>query len=147
MKTPPEKGASRPDPDAFGRGIAPGLGVNLLVKDVDAAARFQAEVFGAEIVYWEEHFAIMTLNGSMWQLHSDFSYRDNPMTGIIAGQEARGAGAELRLYHVDPDACVARARALDGIVLAAAMDKPHGLREAFIIDQDGYVWSPCAPLD
>ena len=39
MKTPPEKGASRPDPDAFGRGIAPGPGVNLLVKDTFVSRR------------------------------------------------------------------------------------------------------------
>ena len=26
--------------------------------------------------------------------------------------------------------------------LAGAMDKPHGLREAFLIDADGYLWVP-----
>ena len=89
----PEKGAARPDPDAFGRGLAPGIGVNLLVTDVDAAARFQAEVLGAEVVYWEEHFAIMRFAGTIWQLHSDWSYRDNAFRGSVEGMEARGAGA------------------------------------------------------
>ena len=50
MANYPEKGAARPDPMAFGRGLARGLGVNLLVKDVEAAARFEAEVLGAEVV-------------------------------------------------------------------------------------------------
>jgi len=30
--------------------------------------------------------------------------------------------------------------------LAGALDKPHGLREAYIIDQDGYLWVPGVPL-
>jgi hypothetical protein len=30
--------------------------------------------------------------------------------------------------------------------LAGALDKPHGLREAYIIDQDGYLWVPGIPL-
>lgn len=146
MSILPEKGAKRPDPMNFGRGLTPGIGVNLLVTDVDASARFQAEVLGAEIVYWEEHFAIMRFAGTIWQLHSDWSYRDNAFRGSVEGVEARGAGAELRLYGADPDACVERARARDAIVLSAAMDKPHGLREAAIVDDDGYVWAPSAAL-
>ena len=146
MSDYPEKGAARPYPDAFGRSLTPGIGVNLLVKDVDRAARFQAEVFGAEVVYWEDHFAIMRFAGTIWMLHSDWSYRDNPFRGSVEGVEARGAGAEIRLYGADPDACVDRARARDAIVLAASEDKPHGLREAFIVDDDGYVWSPSIAL-
>ncbi|MEL6793600.1 MAG: hypothetical protein AAFP78_09115 [Pseudomonadota bacterium] len=131
---------------SFGRGLTPGIGVNLLVTDVEASARFQAEVLGAEVVYWEEHFAIMRFADTIWQLHSDWSYRDNALRGAVEGVEARGAGAELRLYGADPDACVDRARDAGAIVLAASMDKPHGLREASIIDRDGYVWAPSAPL-
>ena len=29
--------------------------------------------------------------------------------------------------------------------LAEAADKPHGLREAFIFDEDGYLWVPDIP--
>jgi hypothetical protein len=32
-------------------------------------------------------------------------------------------------------------------VLANAQDKPHGLREAFIIDADGYLWVPDMPVE
>jgi hypothetical protein len=28
------------------------------------------------------------------------------------------------------------------MVLAGSMDKPHGLRECMLIDDDGYVWVP-----
>ncbi len=49
-------------------------------------------------------------------------------------------GTELRLHGRDPDAAEAAARALDLTVLASAMDKPHGLREALLIDPAGYLW-------
>ena len=62
-----------------------------------------------------------------------------------AGVEVRGAGAELRLYGSDPDAAEARARAAEAPVLDKAADKPHGLREAYLVDPDGYVWVPCLP--
>ena len=36
----PPEGAGRPDADAFGRALGPGLGLNLLVGDIETAARF-----------------------------------------------------------------------------------------------------------
>jgi len=131
-----------PDPNAFGRGIAAGLGINLLVRDVARSAAFQANILGARIEYIEEHFAVLGVAGSRWLLHSDWSYRNHALRGAVAGVEARGAGVELRLYGVDPDRAVALARQRDAIVLSAAMDKEHGLREAYIVDDDGYVWVP-----
>jgi len=138
----PEKGAGRPAPMVFGRGLARGIGVNILVPDVEAAIRWQADVLGAEVIYWEDHFAIMRAVGAVWLVHSDWSYRDHEMTGVVQGVEARGAGVEIRLYGMDPDAAEARARDQDAIVLAGAMDKPHGLREAYLVDPSGYIWVP-----
>lgn len=135
-----EKGKNRPDPVAFGEASAQGLGVNLLVSDMAAAVAFADEVLQADVVYWEDHFAVVRALGSQWLLHSDWSYRDHEFRA--EGVDIRGAGVELRLYGLDPDACVERARAADAVVVAAAADKPHGLREAHIMDQDGYVWSP-----
>jgi hypothetical protein len=60
--------------------------------------------------------------------------------------EGRGAGAELRLYGRDPDAAEAVARDLademGGVVLAGAADKPHGVREVYLLDPEGYCWVP-----
>ena len=145
MTATPEKDRDRPDPVTYGRGIPRGLGVNLLVRSVEQSARFQAEVFGASIRYWEEHFAIMQAVGSTWLLHSDWSYRNHELMGAVVDIEARGAGVELRLYGVQPDLAEAAARRRGAVVLACAMDKEHGLREAYIADDDGYVWVPSVP--
>lgn len=138
----PEKGVDRPDPMAFGRGLADGVGVNILVPDVETSIRWQVNVLGATVIYWEDHFAIMQAQGAVWLVHSDWSYRDHEMTGAVKDVEARGAGLEIRIYGLDPDDCEAKARAAGGIVLAGSLDKPHGLREAYLVDPDGYVWVP-----
>jgi predicted enzyme related to lactoylglutathione lyase len=141
----PPEGEGRPDADAFGRELAPGIGLNLLVRDIEAAARFQASVLDAVVDYWDQDFAILRARGAVWMLHHDRTYRDHPLSGIAAGAEGRGAGAELRLYGRDPDAAEAVARDLGGIVLAGSADKPHGVRESYILDPEGYCWVPTIP--
>ncbi len=128
--------------DDYGRSLRPGLGVNLLVRDVAAAVKFAETVLGATSTYADEDFAVLRAVGSEWMVHADHTYLDNPMTGVIQGVEARGAGVELRLYGIDPDTAEAAARDGGWTVLAGSMDKPHGLREAVLIDDDGYVWVP-----
>lgn len=147
----PPEGANRPDPAAHGRAMAPGFGVNLLVTDVARAARWQAGVLGARVVYRERDFAILSAQGATWFLHHDRSYGRHPLVGLARRAEARGAGVELRLYGCDPDAAATAAQdaadRLGGGVLAGPADKPHGLREAYLVDADGYCWVPCRGTD
>lgn len=141
----PPAGQNKPDADGFGRGLGPGIGVNLLVQDVAAAVRFQVEVLEAEVRYWDDDFGIMTHSGTTWMLHHDRTYHANPLAGIAQGAEGRGAGIELRIYGRDPDVATTVAEASGAIVLAAPADKPHGLREAYLLDAEGYVWVPSVP--
>jgi hypothetical protein len=46
------------------------------------------------------------------------------------------------LYGTDPDACEARAIANNYVVLRSSEDRPHGLRECYLLDPDGYCWVP-----
>ena len=110
----PEKEADPPDPVAYGRSIPQGLGINLLVRNVDRSARFQVAIFGAQVRYWEEHFAIMSAVGTTWLLHSDWTYRNHEMIASVTGLEARGGGIELRLYGLDPDEAEAAANRSGG---------------------------------
>jgi uncharacterized glyoxalase superfamily protein PhnB len=142
----PELGVNRPNPIEYGRRMAPGLSINLLVSNVVASAEFQAAVFEAEIRYWEEHFAIMHVVGSTWLLHSDWSYRAHAFRSSIVEVQSRGAGVELRLNGVDPDRAEAHARARGALVLSPAVNQAHGQREVHIADADGYVWVPSIPL-
>ena len=125
----------------YGRSLE-GFGVNLLVREVARAVAFQTEVLGVELVHADADFAVLRHGGREWMLHADHSYGDHPLLALTGDGAIRGAGAELRLYGLDPDAAEARARARGDPVLAATADKPHGLRECFLADPDGYVWVP-----
>ena len=128
-------------PGDYGRSLR-GLGVNLLVRDMDAALPFHTEVLDAEVVHADPDFAVLRRGAAEWMLHADHTYQDHPLHGSLTADLARGIGAEIRLYGRDPDAAEAAARRLDFTVLQDAADKPHGLREAFLIDADGYLWVP-----
>ncbi|WP_193366642.1 VOC family protein [Pelagibius marinus] len=130
-----------PDADTYGRSLT-GFGVNLLVRDVAATLAFLTEVLGVEVVYADRDFAVCRHGGQEWMLHSDASYHANPLLALTGDGAIRGAGLELRLYGIDPDAAAAKAEAAGHAVLQPATDKPHGLREAYIAGPDGYVWVP-----
>ena len=78
-------------------------------------------------------------------LHADHTYLEHPLHPSLAADVPRGVGAELRLHGRDPDAAEAAARRLGCTVLAGTTDKPHGLREVYLLDADGYLWVPDVP--
>ena len=125
----------------YGRSLR-GLTINLLVQNIDSALVFQREVLRAEVIYSDPDFAVLQGYGAEWMLHADHAYDGHPMAGLLPGEGQRGAGMELRLHGCDPDAAQVAAQRLGFRVLAAAADKPHGLREAYILDAQGYIWVP-----
>jgi len=131
-------------PEDYGRSLK-GFGVNLLYADVGQAVRFQREILAVDVVYADADFAVMRHAGVDWLLHADHTYGDNVLASI-AEVALRGQGVELRLHNTDPDAIETAARDAGYTVLAGAMDKPHGLREAVIMDDEGYVWVVDMPL-
>ena len=135
--------ASAPE---FGRNLT-GFGINLLVKDVERTAAFLTEILGMEIHRADQDFAVLEDAGNFFQLHGDHTYHDNPLPETLEGVHYRGGGVELRLYQKDPDACEARAKKAGYTVLRTSLDRPHGLRECYLLDPDGYCWVPSAPLE
>ena len=130
-------------PDAFGRSLK-GMGVNILVTDVTRTVAFLTRVFGMTARQPTRDFAIMTYGTHVFLLHADHTYHSHPLLGLLPETPPRSAGIELRLYDSDPDAACDRVGDL-GTILQPPADKPHGLREAFIVDHDGYVWVPSRP--
>jgi catechol 2,3-dioxygenase-like lactoylglutathione lyase family enzyme len=122
-----------------------GLTLNLLVRDVEASILFQQEVLGAQVIYHDPDFAVLQAHGAEWMLHADHTYLDHPSYVQLDPAYQRGIGAEIRLHGCDPDAAQAAAERLGFRILAPAADKPYGLREAFLIDPDGYMWVPDIP--
>jgi predicted enzyme related to lactoylglutathione lyase len=123
-----------------------GIGLNLLVQDVLAECAFLESVFGMQTHRKSHDFAIVAYGGQVFQLHSDPTYAENPLLGLVPENPPRGAGIEIRLYDTDPDEAVKRAEAHDGTILQEPTDKPHGLREAYILCENGFAWVPSRPL-
>ncbi len=119
-----------------------GLTVNLLYRDVEAAVPFHTQVLGARAEYVCEDFAAFAFQGAAWMIHADHTYDRHPLYPMLREEGGRGRGAELRLRDRDPDLACAAAARLGCRILEAPADKPHGTREAFILDGEGYLWAP-----
>lgn len=119
-----------------------GFGVNLLARRVDKSAEFLHSVLEFAVLRQSDDYAVLAHRGLLYQLHADSTYAGNPLLAHLPDAGLRGAGVELRLYQVDPDRAERRARRGGYEVLQATADKPHGLRECFLLDPDGYCWVP-----
>lgn len=133
------------DAGDFGKSLR-GIGLNLLVRDVVAQCRFLEAVFDVKSHRVSADFAIVTYGDQVFQLHGDGTYHSNPLLGLLPENPPRGAGIEIRMYDTDPEDAVARASALDAVILQEPTDKPHGLREAYILCENGYAWVPSRSL-
>lgn len=131
--------------DAFGRSLR-GIGLNLLVRDVPAQCAFLNAVFDMQAHQVSADFAIVTYGTQVFQIHSDGTYHANPLLELLPETPPRGAGIEIRLYDTDPDAAATRAEIAGAMILQAPTDKPHGLRECYILCDNGYAWVPSRPL-
>lgn len=133
---------SAPD---YGRSLT-GLGFSLIVNDLEKALNFTTQVLQATLYFRTDAFAALKLCGKDFMLHAKSTYRGNELHPTLESDAPRGVGVELRCYEVDPDQAEARARDLGYTILAGSIDKPHGLRECMILDDDGFVWIPSCHL-
>jgi predicted enzyme related to lactoylglutathione lyase len=130
----------------FGRSLR-GIGLNILVRDVRRTCGFLKSVFGLSSHRLSDDFAIIHYGEAVFQIHADRTYHANPLLGLLPENPPRGAGLEIRLYDSNPDLAAKQAEALGAMILQGPTDKPHGLREAYILCADGYAWVPSRQLD
>ncbi len=132
-----------PAPD-YGRSLT-SLTLNLLVRDIEPALAFQQLGLEASLVYADPGIAGLQGFGAQWMLHADRTCGNHPLDDAVAGTARRGAGVEIRL-HGSLTALRAMA-ATDGFsVVSGTTGRPHGLREACLMDQDGCIWVPDTPV-
>ena len=129
----------------YGRTLS-GLSVNLVVRDVGRSVPFYTEVLGLRLLYSDEDFAALELEGVRLQLHADHTYARMPWAARLRENSPRGLGAEIRILGIDPDAAEKRARDGGFTVLVPVRDWPHGWRDCVLEDPDGYTFAVGVPL-
>ncbi len=122
-----------------------GIGLNLLVRDVVALCTVLETVFDMKTHQVTRDFAIVTYGDQVFQLHADGTYGAHPLLGLLPESGVRGAGLEIRLYDTDPDIAAQKGEAAGMHLLQEPTDKPHGLRECYLLCENGYAWVPSRP--
>ncbi len=123
-----------------------GFGINLLVGRIERSVSFLEDVLRFKALRQSDDYAVLAHRKQLYQLHADSTYASHPLYAHLPEAGLRGVGVELRLYQVDPDRAERRAREIGYPVLQATADKPHGLRECFLPDPDGYCWVPSVKI-
>jgi catechol 2,3-dioxygenase-like lactoylglutathione lyase family enzyme len=118
------------------------FGINLLVTNVSQTASFLVEVLGFSVLRSSQDYAVLEHRNRLYQLHGDHTYSDHPLLSVVPESGLRGGGVELRLFETDPELAEQKALKRGYTVLQGTADKPHGLRECFLLDPDGYCWVP-----
>jgi catechol 2,3-dioxygenase-like lactoylglutathione lyase family enzyme len=119
----------------------PKFTVNLIVRDIACSVAFYRNVLGASVRHADSDFAALRLAELDFLLHADHTYDHHALGQRIPNDGPRGAGAELRLLGVDPDAVEARAQAHGARLVQNAGDTAHGWRDVIVADPDGYTWA------
>jgi catechol 2,3-dioxygenase-like lactoylglutathione lyase family enzyme len=130
--------------DEYGRTL-PFFTVNLLVSDLARSIAFYTTVLGATVLYSDPDFAALRIGQLDFMLHRDHAYDRHPWYKALTSGVRRGLGAELRLFHTDPDALEARARQHGAVIVQTCQDMPHGWRDVVVADPDGYTWAVGIP--
>lgn len=123
-----------------------GFGINLLVRHTHPTTQFLHQILRFRILRHSPDYAVLSHRRRLYQLHADPTYATHPLLAHLPEAGLRGAGIELRLYRTNPDQAEHRARAAGHTILQPSTDKPHGLRECYLLDPDGYCWVPCTPI-
>lgn len=94
-----------PAPD-YGKSLQ-GLGVNLLVRDIERALRLQRAVLGAAVVYSDHDFAVIrgpayATQGGEWMLHADHTYDRHPLYPLAQNAPQRGCRCRTARARLRP---------------------------------------------
>ena len=124
--------------------------LNLLCRKTTPLAESIASVLEMRVRRANDDHAIIAgpqvAKSLIIQLHADATYDAKPLPSLLpelgVGAGTCGAGAEFRLFDMNTDAAAHWAGVAGWHILQPPSDKPHGLRECYLPDLEGYSWVP-----
>ena len=69
-----------------------GLGINLMVRDIERSLPFHQQVLGAQVLYHDADFAALRFAESQWMLHAWHTYDGHPLHRQLAGVRPSARG-------------------------------------------------------
>lgn len=119
----------------------------LAVRDVDAAAEFYAQAFGAI----EEGERVRAPDGRQVAVLSIDGHRlgvatEAPELGTPSPETLGATTVRISIHVDDPDALAARAIAAGAREMFAVADQPYGMRQGRVVDPFGHHWLIGRPL-
>ena len=105
------------------------------VRDVGAAVRFYVEKLGFVVLRQEPVFAVVALGDAHVLLAHESIAADLEQLATTT----RGAGVNVRIMVDNVDAVYERAKANGVRIVHDIADRPYGLRDFILADEDGFM--------
>ena len=113
--------------------------ITLFVNDLQAAARFYADVFELPVVYADADSTVFRFGGTLVNLLQRDAAAEL-VEPAVTGDPSGGPVAVFTLQVADVDARCARLVELGVTLLNGPIDRPWGPRTASFRDPAGHVW-------
>jgi lactoylglutathione lyase len=119
--------------------------ITLFVEDAQQAKEFYERVFGAPVIFEDDHSAAFKFENMTINLLERPAAHDLIDPGAVAGAGA-GSSFQLTIWVEDTDATCAELATRGVALLNGPMNRAWGLRTAAFADPDGHVWEVAGPV-
>jgi lactoylglutathione lyase len=119
--------------------------ITLFVEDAQRAKEFYERVFGAPVIYEDDHSAAFKFENTTINLLERPAAHDLIDPAAVAGAGA-GSSFQLTIWVDDTDAACAELATRGVTLLNGPMNRAWGLRTAAFADPDGHVWEVAGPV-
>jgi lactoylglutathione lyase len=119
--------------------------ITLFVEDAQRSKLFYERVFGAPVIYEDDHSAAFKFENMTVNLLERPAAHDLIDPGAVAGADA-GSSFQLTIWVEDVDAARADLATRAVALLNGPIDRAWGMRTASFTDPDGHIWELAANI-
>jgi catechol 2,3-dioxygenase-like lactoylglutathione lyase family enzyme len=119
--------------------------ITLFVEDAQRSKEFYERVFGAPVIYEDDHSAAFKFENMTINLLERPAAHDLITPGAVADADS-GSSFQFTIWVDDTDAACAELAARGVALHNGPLDRPWGMRTATFADPDGHIWEVAANI-
>jgi lactoylglutathione lyase len=119
--------------------------MTLFVEDAQRSKSFYERVFGAPVIYEDDHSAAFEFENMTVNLLERPAAHELIAPAAVAGPEG-GSSFQLTIWVKDTDAACAELASRGVTLLNGPIDRAWGMRTATFADPDGHIWEVAAGI-